>query len=91
MWKSSKQVPNYPTTAETSIVIIDFKGSSVNSALIMLLFLTVTLHESGIRKAVFGPWLNNTEVYLTPFSTQNQTNVITKGSSQNVTVIFKWS
>ena len=26
---------------------------------------------------------------MTPFSTQNQTNVITKGSSQNVTVFFQ--
>jgi hypothetical protein len=41
---------------------------------ILLPFLTVTLHESGTRNALLGPWPNNTEVYLTPFvSTQNQT------------------
>jgi hypothetical protein len=37
-------------------------------------FLSLTLHESGPRKALLGPWLNNTEVYLTPFiCTQNST------------------
>jgi hypothetical protein len=40
--------------------------SSVMSALILLPFLTVALHESGIRKALLGLWLNNTEVYLNP-------------------------
>ena len=48
--------------------------SSIKSALILLPFLSVTLHESGTRNALLGPWLNNTEVYLTPFiSTQNHT------------------
>jgi hypothetical protein len=40
--------------------------SSVKSALILLPFLTGTLHESNTRKALLGPWLNNTEGYLTP-------------------------
>ena len=40
--------------------------SSVTSALILLLFLAVALHESGIMKAVSDPILNNTEVYLIP-------------------------
>jgi hypothetical protein len=32
--------------------------------------------ESGTSNALLGPWLNNTEVYLTPFiSTQNHTIV----------------
>ena len=47
---------------------------SVMSALILLPFLSVSLHESGIRNALLGPWLNNTEAYLTPFiSTKNHT------------------
>ena len=47
---------------------------SVMSALILLQFLFVALHESGTRKALLDPWLNNTEVYLIPFiSTQNHT------------------
>ena len=46
----------------------------VSSALILLPLLSVALHESGTRKALLTPWLNNTEVYLTPFiSTQNHT------------------
>jgi hypothetical protein len=37
-------------------------------------FLSVALHESGTRNDLLGPWLNNTEVYLTPFiRTQNHT------------------
>ena len=40
------------------------------SALILLPFLSVTLHESGTRKALLGPWLNKSGVYLTP---QNDT------------------
>ena len=34
---------------------------SVMSALILLPFLSVTLHESGTRNALLGPWLNNTK------------------------------
>jgi hypothetical protein len=46
--------------------------SSVMSALLLLLFLSVAIHESGTRNALLGP--NYTEVYLTPFiSTQNHT------------------
>jgi len=41
-------------------------ASSVMSALILLLSHSVALHESGTRKALLGPWLINTEVYLTP-------------------------
>ena len=40
--------------------------SSVTSALILLLFLVVVLHESGIMKVVSDPILSNTEVYLIP-------------------------
>jgi hypothetical protein len=29
--------------------------------------------ESGTKNALLGPLINNTEVYLTPFSTQNHT------------------
>jgi hypothetical protein len=30
--------------------------------------LSITLHESGTRKDLLGPWLNKTNVYLTPLS-----------------------
>jgi len=40
--------------------------SSVTSTFILLLFLIVALHEWDPRKALLGPWLNNTEVYFTP-------------------------
>jgi hypothetical protein len=40
--------------------------SSVVSALVLLPFLSVALHESGTRKALLGPWLNDTDVYLNP-------------------------
>jgi hypothetical protein len=40
----------------------------------LLPFLFVALRESGTITAGLDPWLNNTEVYLTPFiSTQNHT------------------
>jgi hypothetical protein len=29
-------------------------------------FLSVVLHESGTRKALLAPWLNDTDVYLNP-------------------------
>jgi hypothetical protein len=46
--------------------------SSVTSVFILLPFLSVAQQESGTRNAILGPWLNNSEVYLTPFiSTQN--------------------
>ena len=41
-------------------------ASSVKSALILLPFLSVPLHESGTRNVLFGPLLNNTDVYWTP-------------------------
>ena len=39
---------------------------SKTSARILLASFIVVLHESGTRKALLGPWLNSTEVYLTP-------------------------
>jgi hypothetical protein len=39
----------------------------VMSALILLPFLSVALHESDTRNALLGPRLINTEVYFTPF------------------------
>jgi len=49
-------------------------ASSVTSELILLPFLPVSLHESGTRNALLDPWLNDTDVYLTPFiGTQNHT------------------
>ena len=50
--------------------------SSIKSALILLPFLSVTLHESGTRNALLGPWLNNTEVYLTPLLLFNITQFV---------------
>jgi hypothetical protein len=48
--------------------------SSVTSELTLLLFISVAPHESATRNALLGPWLNNTEVNLTPFiGTQNHT------------------
>ena len=42
--------------------------------LILLLFLSVSLHESGTRNVLLGSWPNNTEVYFITFiSTQNHT------------------
>ena len=50
---------------------------SMASAIILLPFLIVALHELGTRKTLLGPLLNNTEVYLTSLlwviSTQNHT------------------
>jgi hypothetical protein len=71
MSKSPKQVKTCLKIPETSIVIT---LSSVKYTRILLLFLSVALHESGTRNDFLGPWLSNTEVYLTPFiSTQNHT------------------
>jgi hypothetical protein len=39
--------------------------SFVKSALILLQFLIVALHESGTSKALLCPWLNNIKVYIT--------------------------
>jgi len=62
--------------------------SSVMSALILLPFLSVALHESGTRNALLGPWLNNTEVYLTPFiSTQN--HIIAGLNTCNIFIAWK--
>ena len=73
--KSPKHLPKCQKITETSIILFVFNGViswSVTSALILLPFLSVPLHESGTRNALLGPWLNNTEVYLTPFiRTQN--------------------
>ena len=53
-------------SSENSIVLIVFIG------VICDYIISVALHESGTRNALLGSWLNNTEVYLTPFiSTQN--------------------
>ena len=35
------------------------------SVLLLLVFI-IALHESDTRKALLGPWLNNTDVYLAP-------------------------
>jgi hypothetical protein len=37
------------------------------SELTLLLLISVAPHESATRNALLGPWLNNTDVYLTTF------------------------
>ena len=64
--KKKKNLPICLKRAETSIFLIIFMVFLVMSTFILLLFLSVTLHESCTRRALLGPWLNNTEVYLTP-------------------------
>ena len=56
VWKEQKQSPFL------SFLIV----SSAKSTLILLPFLTVALHESGTRKSLLVPWLNNTEVFWPP-------------------------
>ena len=50
MSKSHRQVPNCLKRAETSVV---FNVVLYHTALILLLFLTITLHETGTRKDIF--------------------------------------
>jgi hypothetical protein len=50
------------------------KKRDVSAYTVTVSFCCSNLHESGTRNALLGSWLNNTEVYLTPFiSTQNHT------------------
>ena len=49
--KSPKQQLDYPKMAETSVVLIVFKVSSVTSMLILLPFCSIALYESGTRKS----------------------------------------
>jgi hypothetical protein len=65
MSKSPKQLPNCRKRAETIVVLITFDGVH-ESAHILLPYLTIATHESGTRKTLLCPGLNNTEVYLTP-------------------------
>ena len=66
--------------------------SSVKSALILLPFLTCTLHESNTRKALLGPWLKNTEGYLTPSLvlkfTQMQDNITSIHHTQGIISLY---
>ena len=39
---------------------------NITSSFILLLFLTVALHDWGTRKVLLDPRLNNTEFYMTP-------------------------
>jgi len=52
MSKNPKQQPNCLKRAETDIILIVLMVSSVTSAPKLLLFLTVTQHESGTRKTI---------------------------------------
>ena len=58
--KNPKQLLNCLKIAETSFVQSFSMASSVTSGFILLSFLSVVLHVSGIRNALLGSWLNNT-------------------------------
>ena len=51
-----------PERAKTGVVLAVFKGVLYHC----YHFLPLIQHESGTKKALLGPWLNNTEVYWTP-------------------------
>jgi hypothetical protein len=66
--KVQKQLSNCLKSADTIVVSIFSMMSSEMSEFILLpFFFTVALCETDTRKAFLGPWLNKTEVYLTPF------------------------
>ena len=53
--KSPKQLRNCLKITETRVVLIVSMVSSVESELILLLFLSVALHEYGTRNTLLGP------------------------------------
>ena len=53
--KTSKINAKLSVRAETSNILIDFNGVFITSVLILLPFLSVTLHESDTRNALLGP------------------------------------
>jgi hypothetical protein len=59
--------------------------SPMKSALILSSFLTVALHETGTRKALLGPWLNNAEVYFTALLVLK----ITQLKNNNINIVNK--
>jgi hypothetical protein len=52
--------------AETIVVLIVFNDVLCNVSDCTAIASTIALHESSTRNALLGPWLSNTEVYLTP-------------------------
>ena len=66
--KVQKQLSNCLKSADTIVVSIVFNDVLwdvwVYTATV---FFTVALCETDTRKAFLGPWLNKTEVYLTPY------------------------
>ena len=70
--KSLKQLWNCLKITETRVVLIIFDGIICD---VSTYSFTISFCRSiWIRKALLGPWLNNTEGYLTPFiSAQNHT------------------
>jgi hypothetical protein len=72
--KSPKQLPNCLKIAETRVVLTVFIGviCSVSAYIVTVSLCCSTWIRN--RKALLDPWLNNTEVYLTPFIvTENHT------------------
>ena len=55
MSKSPKQLPNCMVIAETSVVLIIFKGVLCEISTYTVTGSLHALHESGIRKALLGP------------------------------------
>ena len=82
MSKSPKQEPSCLKIAETSIIIIFFKGVlyAVHHLYCYDFLLSLYMNQIPERKALLGTWRNNTEVYLNPFiSTQN--HIIARSST----------
>ena len=72
MLKNPKTTSKFSGKSEPSVILIVF--NSVLYRISSYTFLTVTLHGSGTRKVLLGPWLNNTDIYLNIFiSTGNHT------------------
>ena len=65
--KSPKQLTNCLKISETSVILIVFNGVICDVSAYTVTIFSVTLHECGTRNTLLGPWLNNAEVYLTPF------------------------
>ena len=53
--KSPNELANCLKITETSVILVVFMTSSLTSALILLRFLSVALHESGTRNALLDP------------------------------------
>lgn len=64
---------NYLKIAETIVILILSMPSFVTSALILVPFLTVALHESCTRKALFDPFISNKNHTICRINNSNMT------------------